>query len=64
MLTLNRFAGFGWNRCGHCQRLKTTWEELATKSAKNDGEKVVIAQVDCTIETELCSQHDVTGYPT
>ncbi len=51
-------------RCGHCQRLKPTWEELATKLAVKEGEQVAIAQVDCTIDTELCSKQDVTGYPT
>jgi len=49
--------------CGHCQRLKPTWEVLATQLAE-DGNKIVIAQVDCTTDAELCSQHDVTGYPT
>lgn len=49
--------------CGHCQRLKPTWEVLATQLAA-DGNKIAIAQVDCTTDAELCSQHDVTGYPT
>ena len=50
-------------RCGHCQRLKPTWEVLANQLA-DDGNKITIAQVDCTTDAELCSQHDVTGYPT
>jgi len=49
--------------CGHCQRLKPTWEVLANQLA-DDGNKITIAQVDCTTDAELCSQHDVTGYPT
>ena len=55
---------FALIRCGHCQRLKPTWEELATKLAAKEGEQVAIAQVDCTVDTELCSKQDVTGYPT
>jgi len=50
--------------CGHCSRLKPTWEELATNMQSDSNRKVNIAQVDCTVETELCSTQDVTGYPT
>lgn len=50
--------------CGHCSRLKPTWEELATNLQSDSNRKVVVAQVDCTVETELCSTQDVTGYPT
>lgn len=51
-------------RCGHCERLKPTWAELASTVQSNLDEKVVIAEVDCTTATSLCSQQDVTGYPT
>ena len=45
-------------RCGHCQRLKPTWEELAQKlnNAERDV-KVTVARVDCTVDTSLCSEH-------
>ncbi|CAG0886167.1 unnamed protein product [Darwinula stevensoni] len=48
--------------CGHCKRLSPTWEDLATKY--KDDASIKIARVDCTVETALCAQHEVTGYPT
>ncbi|GAB6021573.1 hypothetical protein CHUAL_004167 [Chamberlinius hualienensis] len=50
--------------CGHCKRLAPTWEQLAEKYNSDDEKHIKIAKVDCTIETSLCSEHDVTGYPT
>ncbi len=55
---------FFLNRCGHCKRLHPTWEDLAKKYNEADEKEAVVANVDCTVETALCSQHDVTGYPT
>lgn len=52
------------NRCGHCQRLKPTWQELGSSIQSSSDEKVIIAEVDCTTATKLCSEQDVTGYPT
>jgi len=49
--------------CGHCKRLAPTWDELAEDYIE-DNKDVVIAKVDCTEETSLCSDQDVTGYPT
>lgn len=50
-------------RCGHCQRLGPTWEQLAEISKEEDSD-IKIAKVDCTTESVLCSEQDVTGYPT
>nr|CAH0112149.1 unnamed protein product [Daphnia galeata] len=50
--------------CGHCERLKPTWAELASTVKSKLNEEVTIAEVDCTTATSLCSQQDVTGYPT
>lgn len=61
----NHFIMFYAPWCTHCKRLKPTWEELANVLNKDDGSsKVTIAKVDCTLDTALCSENDVTGYPT
>lgn len=59
----NHFVMFYAPWCGHCQRLSPTWEQLA-EMLNEDDSNILIAKVDCTIEKELCSEHDVTGYPT
>jgi len=47
--------------CGHCQRLKPTWDKIA----KRPGiEGVKVAKVDCTASEGTCKQFDVKGYPT
>lgn len=50
-------------RCGHCQRLGPTWAQLAEMYNEADS-NIKIAKVDCTVDSTLCSEHDVTGYPT
>ncbi|KYN06001.1 Thioredoxin domain-containing protein 5 [Cyphomyrmex costatus] len=50
-------------RCGHCQRLGPTWEQLAEILNEEDS-NIKIVKVDCTTESVLCSEQDVTGYPT
>jgi len=46
--------------CGHCKALAPEYEEAATQLK---GE-VPIAKVDCTVETDVCSEQGVQGYPT
>mmetsp|Transcript_5506 Transcript_5506/g.13147 ORF Transcript_5506/g.13147 Transcript_5506/m.13147 type:complete len:192 (-) Transcript_5506:96-671(-) len=48
--------------CGHCKAMKPAWDELAQEY--DDHASVVIADVDCTAESDLCSTHGVSGYPT
>ncbi|CAB3375681.1 Hypothetical predicted protein [Cloeon dipterum] len=57
----NHFVMFFAPWCEHCKRLAPAWSELA---AKLSAEEAVVAKVDCTLETALCSENDVTGYPT
>ncbi|CAG9772659.1 unnamed protein product [Ceutorhynchus assimilis] len=52
-----------FNRCGHCQRLSPTWEQLA-EMLNEDDSNIRIAKVDCTTDAKICSDQDVTGYPT
>jgi len=47
--------------CGHCQKMKPDWDKLSDIFANN---KVLIADVDCTTEEELCQRFGVQGYPT
>jgi len=44
--------------CGHCKKLKPDWDKLA------DNVDVLIGEVDCTVEKDLCSKHGVQGFPT
>ncbi|XP_003700431.1 thioredoxin domain-containing protein pretaporter [Megachile rotundata] len=59
----NHFVMFYAPWCGHCQRLEPTWEQLAEISNEEDN-NIRIAKVDCTTDSSLCAEHDVTGYPT
>ncbi|KAF9192471.1 protein disulfide-isomerase precursor [Haplosporangium sp. Z 767] len=47
--------------CGHCKALAPEYEIAATQ-LKEAG--IPIAKVDCTVETELCQEHGIQGYPT
>lgn len=59
----NHFVMFYAPWCGHCQRLAPTWEQLAEMLNEDDG-NIRIAKVDCTSDSKICSEQDVTGYPT
>lgn len=48
--------------CGHCKKAKPFFSEAAD-ILSNDS-RVAFAAVDCTVETSLCQEYGVKGYPT
>ncbi|DBB18172.1 hypothetical protein WJX82_000775 [Trebouxia sp. C0006] len=48
--------------CGHCKKLALAWSELG-KTFENDQD-VVIAHIDCTKSSKVCTKAKITGYPT
>ena len=42
--------------------MKPDWDKLGSEFA--DSSSVLIGDADCTVETELCSDYGVRGYPT
>ncbi len=47
--------------CGHCKRMAPILDELALEAGRQD---VRLGKADCTVERALCTQWNVTGYPT
>ena len=48
--------------CGHCKAAKPEYTSAAEQFA--DDKKVAFAALDCTQYQSLCTQHDVTCFPT
>ena len=44
--------------CGHCQKLRPTWDALAESNTR-----AKIALIDCTKSGEICARYSVRGYP-
>lgn len=42
--------------------MKPDWDKLSSQYA--DSSSVIVADVDCTVEKDLCSRFGVSGYPT
>ncbi|XP_041361277.1 thioredoxin domain-containing protein 5-like [Gigantopelta aegis] len=56
------FVKFYQPWCIHCKRLSPTWDDLSNKFSSIEG--VTIAEINCTQCSSLCSNHQVSGYPT
>ena len=42
--------------------MKPAWDQLGSEYASSSS--VLVADVDCTVEQDLCSEYGVQGYPT
>lgn len=48
--------------CGHCVKMAEPYKK-ASELLKEQAVSAAVAEVDCTLEKELCEKHGVTGYP-
>jgi len=48
--------------CGHCKKMNPAWIELAKDVGSDDT--MLIGEVDCTVDSSVCQENDVKGYPT
>ena len=44
-----------YSRCTNCDTLIHTWEDLAKTLNETEDDAIVIAKVDCSVETNLCT---------
>ena len=49
--------------CGHCKKMRPEWEKLA-EIAPLTHKNIVVADVDCTTDKEVCDRFSVGGFPT
>lgn len=58
----NAFIKFLAPWWGHCKSMKPAWDQLGDDY--KDSSSVLIGDVDCTVEKDLCQEYGVSGYPT
>ncbi|KAG5645761.1 hypothetical protein DXG03_005298 [Asterophora parasitica] len=49
--------------CGHCRHFEPTWKQLVEESATT-APTVHLAQVDCAVHGDLCTDKGINSYPT
>ncbi|EGO04191.1 hypothetical protein SERLA73DRAFT_173630 [Serpula lacrymans var. lacrymans S7.3] len=49
--------------CGHCQKFEPTWMNLVEEFEKSSDPGIHLAQVNCAVNGDLCSENGITGYP-
>lgn len=47
--------------CGHCKAMIPEYEKAATE-LKSDN--ITLAEIDCTINGDVCNRYNLKGYPT
>jgi len=48
--------------CGHCKSLAPKWTDMASELVGNPT--VLVGEIDCDDENDLCEDHDIEGFPT
>jgi len=48
--------------CGHCKNLAPKWTDMASELVGNPT--VLVGEIDCDDENDLCEDHGIEGFPT
>ncbi|KZT20616.1 thioredoxin-like protein [Neolentinus lepideus HHB14362 ss-1] len=49
--------------CHHCRDFAPIWTQLVEQTEKKSDPGIRLAQVNCAVNGDLCSENGVTGYP-